>query len=419
MEIDPRDFIRNPYTECPNCGKIEFGVLMINGSGYVKRCRECWETKAYSLPKLNKKVIYLDQFVVSNMMKSINTSIASKDANDDYFRTIFKKLDYLSKAQIIVCPDSDIHYKESVVARNYDEIKQMYKLLSSGLGFMHTVELNRGHLFRAFKKWLGADVTIMKDSETVIRGLNNWNDRIILEVSFETQEIDIQAIRQDKKEKDIIFNRLHSEWKDLKDKDFDFFYQNELYAIGRAYIQFYIEFIEENAKLQQGLENNIEKYIGTDIVTTMFEFCEMLDFKTSDLGEKLNMIGNFFNSDIMMEIPNHRISSLMFAAKARRIVAGQKKFGSSSFANDVKVISSYLPYSDAMFIDKECHRLLQENPIPDEIGFETKLFSLANRDEFIKYLDELINEIPVAHMALIKQVYGESWPAPYITMYEN
>lgn len=39
--IDPRDWILPPYIVCPVCGEEEYGVLMITGRGYVRRCRAC------------------------------------------------------------------------------------------------------------------------------------------------------------------------------------------------------------------------------------------------------------------------------------------------------------------------------------------------------------------------------------------
>lgn len=35
----------------------------------MRRCRDCWHKQDYHLPELRKKIIYLDQFVISNLMK--------------------------------------------------------------------------------------------------------------------------------------------------------------------------------------------------------------------------------------------------------------------------------------------------------------------------------------------------------------
>ena len=77
--IDPKKFILPPYITCPKC-KISnsFGVLMIGGQRYTRRCRECWFTESHKLPELNKKIIYLDQFAISDMMKAVNDKIGKR-----------------------------------------------------------------------------------------------------------------------------------------------------------------------------------------------------------------------------------------------------------------------------------------------------------------------------------------------------
>jgi hypothetical protein len=114
--FDPRVFIRPPYITCPNCGaEVQFGVLMI-GWGYTRRCRECWFTERYDLPEIRKRVIYLDQMAISDMMKALNPACPAYERVDPFWRELFEKLDVLKKLQVIVCPDSATHRAESAVA---------------------------------------------------------------------------------------------------------------------------------------------------------------------------------------------------------------------------------------------------------------------------------------------------------------
>lgn len=71
LKIDPSMFIRAPYEDCPKCKRTDtFGVsTSIGRDSYTKKCKECFYVESYKLPKLNKKIIYLDQFVISDMMK--------------------------------------------------------------------------------------------------------------------------------------------------------------------------------------------------------------------------------------------------------------------------------------------------------------------------------------------------------------
>src|ERR1044071_4006761 len=74
IRMDPCDFIGSPYQSCPKCGQHEFGVLSIHETSITRRCRvrACWYTATHPLPPLQKKVIYLDQFIFSNITKMLS-----------------------------------------------------------------------------------------------------------------------------------------------------------------------------------------------------------------------------------------------------------------------------------------------------------------------------------------------------------
>ena len=85
----------------------------------------------------------------------------------------------------------------------------------------------------------------------------------------------------------------------------------------------------------------------------------------------------------------------MFAGLARSAGLGKKEPPKST--SDVQFISSYLPYCDAMFVDKESRKLLKELPrdLPPHLKLsevETKVFSMNQKYEFLEYLDKVVEE---------------------------
>lgn len=125
ITIDPRDFVRPPFIKCPNCHNNSFGILLIRTDRFWRRCKECLfprpdeKIESFPLPPIKKKIIYLDQFAISNMMKVLNPEIKSHGRNqvDIFWFELFKKLDLLCKLQLIICPHSDIHTDESIVTK--------------------------------------------------------------------------------------------------------------------------------------------------------------------------------------------------------------------------------------------------------------------------------------------------------------
>lgn len=114
-EFDPRDLISPPWITCPACGKEKFGVLIISGSRLTRRCRDCSYKQDYKLPNLRKKIIYLDQFVISNLMKLKNPTIKGHAtvAADPFWQELHDLLFQLRQVQTICCPDSGSHVEES------------------------------------------------------------------------------------------------------------------------------------------------------------------------------------------------------------------------------------------------------------------------------------------------------------------
>lgn len=133
-----RDFIMPPYKTCPKCGQDTFGVQTIEGTRYSRRCRTCLHlVDRLPLPPLRKKIIYLDQYVISNLMKLENPALQRNDnlKTNPFWEELRALLMELRQAQLIVCPDSASHVSESRISPFNAELKKMYEHQSSGLTF--------------------------------------------------------------------------------------------------------------------------------------------------------------------------------------------------------------------------------------------------------------------------------------------
>jgi len=137
VTFDPREMITAPWRKCPSCGKDKFGVHIIDGSRVMRRCRDCWHKQYYHLPKLRKKIIYLDQFVVSNLMKLENPAVKGHITvvADPFWRDLHDLLFQLRHLQMICCPDSGSHVQESRTSPFNSQLKKTYEQLSGGTTF--------------------------------------------------------------------------------------------------------------------------------------------------------------------------------------------------------------------------------------------------------------------------------------------
>ncbi|MBP8979170.1 hypothetical protein KBG23_01715 [Candidatus Dojkabacteria bacterium] len=72
IKPNPKLFIHTPYTICPECKKKSLGVFTIYNQSFSLKCYKCGYSSSENLPNIEKKLIYLDQFVISNIMNSLD-----------------------------------------------------------------------------------------------------------------------------------------------------------------------------------------------------------------------------------------------------------------------------------------------------------------------------------------------------------
>jgi hypothetical protein len=142
--------------------------------------------------------------------------------------------------------------------------------------------------------------------------------------------------------------------------------------------------------------------------------------KYQEIEPKLidSKIQEFVASEAFKNTPANRLSALMWAVIAHQAANGRTKPINKGMNNDIDTVATLLPYCDAMLVDRECAALLGNIPGRYPIGFETRIFSPANRQEILDYLRSIEADADPAIIAAVKEVYGDSWLTPFRTMYK-
>lgn len=430
ITIDPKMFISPPYIKCPKCGEDSFGILMICDHHYCRRCKNCLYPKrdepstSYPLPKLNKKIIYIDQFAISNMMKILNpdTNAYKKGTLDNFWLTLFEKLDSLCKLQLILCPHSSFHTSESLVSPYFEPLKQIYELLSYGVSFYDHEVIKETQIYEHATNWIANNVNkkLALDINSVITGkINVWQSRFIISVNIQYKPNLINELIEYRKKIHDGLSKIFIQWQSEKNKNFDTCFKEESLSWGNAVLHTYINYIN---RIYQTYNKNIELTANAlfapppsvNLILSIQDIFKETGISDSDIWNKTV---EYLTSTSLTEIPFIKISSMLYAALARKAAAGRKKLPNQGMADDIKFISALLPYCDAMFIDKECHGYLKEKPLSERINYRTKIFSLNNKSEFISYLNEIENTAPKEHLTIVDELYGKSWREPYRTLY--
>jgi hypothetical protein len=427
--FEPKNFISPPYILCPKCGKQEFGVLIIADNSYSRRCRNCLFPKPnegsanYSLPKLNKKVIYLDQFAISNMMKALNPQMRSNKEGkiDKFWLQLFEKLDSLCKLQLILCPDSEIHNSESLLSGFYEPLKRMYELLSGGKTFFENGIIQRKQIGEHFINWLNgkAETTLNLDSQSVIHGkINAWSKRLIISVNMGNDDEMVEEIKAFRDQSFTGLEGVFNYWIASKNLDLFFWYKYELNSFGNVTMNNYMDYLSKLVNVNEYIDR-LEEIQPNDSVKIISDLLTILgQHGISDSERMWAKIVEYFSEANFSQLPTLHISALLYGALARQAAMGRKKPPNRGTMNDITMISTYMPYCDAMYIDKEFSNILAEIP-EGQLNYKAKIFSNNSKADFLNYLNDIEKTATPEHIAKVNEVYGESWKKPYLTLYQS
>lgn len=250
--------------------------------------------------------------------------------------------------------------------------------------------------------------------------INSWQGRYIITANFQDSPLLIEELRANRDKAADAVLPIFKRWQTEKGKDFSYWYNEEKKAAAKVLIEEYFRYIEKLALVSYGkITFQAEEMLPPPVMITMRTIKDRL--KESGINDKDLDIetAKFLRSDLFEETPSYKISAMLYAAMARKAAYGRKEPPSKGFMNDVKIISSLLPYCDAMFIDNECRGFLLENPLKRELNYGTEIFSCNNRDEFLEYLDSIYSSATEAHLGKVREVYGEDWAKPFNELYKN
>jgi len=367
IRIDPRDFIMAPYLMCPNCTEQQYGVLGVHRTECSRRCRACLYRGSVSLPTLKKKIVYIDQFAFSNIMKMLDPDAKGhgRASAEPFWKELFEILSVVCHLQLVACPDSREHKHESLTSPFYKALKHTYEHFSSGESFEDAENIRLLQVGRVGAAWLKNEpVTFDFDPESISSGrLHDWSDRIFITVDGVLPGI-VDDLRETR-------SRIHQGLKEVfeiwqrEKKSF-----KEVFAIEKAgYRESLIRSRAEESKKQQqimaeilcGQTPSLDEILLSRTTTQLLSLKYSFEMKVGkeQAQKKLN---EFLNSTAIDEAPFSVISAAMYTSLAMKAAAGQKEPPNQGTATDINIVSTLLPYCDAMIMDSKCRALLQDIP---------------------------------------------------------
>ena len=295
----------------------------------------------------------------------------------------------------------------------------MYEQLSRGITFYHVDEIEHKQLNVALSSWIeGKQPVYDFDPEHVTCGsINEWQSQIIITVSGGYPPRLIDSLRKNRDSGHQALAGWFEQCRSRRDRSFQYALNIERDGCRDGLIAAYRGWLQRRWEIAQELRaHNFDDLLPTSAVDTFHIICGALKkpgLTDEQIGQR---IIDFLNSDKFRDMPVNLIATRLYAMIAYKAVNGQKRRPSPGMSKDIEIISTLMPYCDAMFIDNECRSLLENTPRKYALDFPTRVFSQNIGDKFIKYLQDIEANADPTLLKEVHQVYGE--PTPFFTMYE-
>lgn len=358
--------------------------------------------------------------MISNMVKALHPT-ANKEIDPFYFKA-FQKLDRLSKLQLIVCPDSEFHEDESIFSKYPKEHKRVYELLSHGISYEDRWTILRFEVAEHLDNWLlgrPAWDTSYTVHDFIHGNINAWQGRILITVNSQRMEMAKEGLKNVKNKTFEILKDVFDRWQSERGKNFDYWYQGELSQWKWNIVDGYKKQFRIMVEAMAGVGNHDPLSIFPTPFYLIFDEVSKKLHEKFPIQEEYNQkLNEFLESKSLENVPFMRILSMIMAQLAHRISSGNmnKDKIKASFYTDATMVATLLPFFDAIFLEKQMAGFLKDNPLKTAISRMPKIFSLANQNDFLAYLDEIEKSASKEHLDAVKEVYGEDWGQPYETI---
>ena len=398
-----------PYEACPYCGADAFGVSSVFSDRLTRRCASCGRpgpgerSVAEPLPAIRKKVLYLDQFVVSNFALLVDPDAdPQRVARAERWRPVYDRVNALVTVQALVCPSSGFHTNEALPRLASDSfmrsLDQVRLRLSGGLRFSEPLDIELDQLRHA------VDVStapvplsapeLVASSPFRSGDPHGWMPRLhvgVATVSMYAGLVDDVAMSLSGQGEAL--HAVFDTWRDQPPSVVRDQFELELASYGPSLLR----------ALEKALERaRVDPFAASSAAVVRYRALRRL------LGDDDAATIDFLAGDAVKVMPKLRIASAMYAVLARQAANGMQAV-EPSFAVDVAMTSTVMPYVEALLVDRRCAEVLRQPPARDEVArWGTTVLSAGALDVVIGWLDAVEAGVTDAHLGVVARVYGPS-----------
>jgi hypothetical protein len=396
-----------PFRKCPKCKKESFGTLSVGSNNVTKRCKDCRCSHDEILPDVEKRVIYLDQFAVSELYKTKEGKRRVGAPSEKFWQDCYALADLAYKRQQVIFPASNLHSDETIVWHSPSELRLAHAMFSGETSFDRTDEIATNQEWKFAEAYIGGSgppaLTFNVD-DVLSGGRNDWIPLYHIDVNSD-YSIFAPGLRKHRLTAENSLKSLAEGWAKSR-QTFDQILKHELSSYGSAMRE---ALRDQVAKTQAALASNdpssvLELRFG--LMSRYRQLAAMFVDRGVSPQDAFNEVSKFLDWPENQEQPAHKIFAYLIAALGWRVSSGQSPNIGAGILNDFSAIATYAPYVDARFVDRQCASLLQQGRLRYELSYKARIFSMNNQQEFLDYLKELGDSATNEVRGFAHELYG-------------
>jgi hypothetical protein len=397
LTIDPRDWIRPPYTRCGRCGASDsVGLLMVSGNVVVRRCRACMHDHRQRLPTPPRpRVLYLDQWALSSLAKARLPETRERFASEEdraagagAWPRLLARIERLVKANLLVCPQSSLHRAESSLdTRLWDALRRLHVYLSGDARFVHHERLKRNQVYAAFCAWLDGVEPSVSERDDVLKLRRGWPDLWQVASSYEPDATEVEVLRAGRKTRSEGLRGEIESWAS-EQRTFSDRRQEQINAYGSTFLP-----------------------VGGDLYALTRHALAERSIADENSASRVE---RFLRSDRPGQTLFAQLASDVLASMGWLAERSQRPKVDRGTITDVQAFAAYAPFCDAFTVDRSFATVLRAPPMEDRRPSETALFASNELGLLENWLVGIEQAAPPGHFKALSGIYGPNWLEPFV-----
>ena len=386
--------------DCPGCkGTDCFGNVSIHHDHLLQGCGRCHYESVVFLPKIRKKVVYLDQFFFSHAFKG----------GDQRFLPAVERIKCMAHLQLLVAPYSSVHEDETHQWRGHkdrspDQLMEFIKTTARGAEFKKDHRVERTQILKAWGAFLKNQSSeyVFEERDAIQGALDQWDNYFRIDIGGYMRDIKLKRMLKTQAVQKLV--KVFDQWQ-ASTQTFEQDVALEIRDAGSNYVNTYLTMAN---RISLGDFNAV---IDSPMVATVVE--NMLHWLPAEQSfvDKMLRCKEFFASEHFSQVPNLWLEARMFATLKDMVKRGayvnREKASErlSGVFEDFKHIALYAPYCDAFVMDTPMAELVKQPAVGLEQRYGVEVFSLNNWDNLLAWLDGLKACMSDEHKAGVAAAY--------------